>query len=190
MLFVTDKENLTAYTFFNDIPINTTNEFYNNTYKFVLYNVTQEGIFKVIFTAENFTESQVIEVKNPFIDIKHNIPETIEKGESFKIQIRTFNPQNEALNADSVDVDVYDPDNSKTTLFLDKQENIFEKIFYYNKAGNYIFKIHPRKVGYETKEFSTITAVLKTKGIHPIVWVWFVSLGIWLILFLIRRLKR
>lgn len=188
--------------YFNDVelfemPANTTNwtqnlvfekSIANGTYTLKLSNVTSEGVFKFKATEGNFTETQLIEVKQPFVDIKHNIPSTIDKGSSLNMQIMTFTPQGDILDADSIDIDIYDPQNVKTTIFMEKSGN-FTKVFNYQNVGNYQFKIHPRKDGFATKEFTVITSVTKTQGIHPVIYIWFGFLALFLILLIVKLIR-
>lgn len=188
--FTTDLIQPNITTFFDDSPINVTMVLINGTYLFTLENQTREGIFKIVMQAGNETISQVIEVKNPYIETSNDIPATANKRDIIEISIQTFNPQGDALNADSVDVDVYDPDNIKTTLFFEKQTNRFVKEFTFNKNGAYLFKIHARKVGYDTKETGAITNVLQSGGIPFIIWIWIGAAGLFIILFIWRRYRR
>lgn len=163
----------------------------NGTYILKLTNVKTAGIFKIVASQNNESYTQVIEVRNPFVDVKNDIPATIESGTKQTFTIQTFNPQGNTLDADSVDIDAIDPTNVKTNLILTKSINgTFTKDFTYPVAGNFVFKIHARKQGYETVEKTAITDVTKTFGVNPIIWIWTGIVLIWLIFFVIRRFRK
>lgn len=205
-VFETDLSDVTIKAYFNEVELFTsgsasnqsisryfyTKEKVNNTWRLKLYNVSQEGLFKFVVIHPNKTESQVIEVRKPFVDIRHNIETTLDRGASRTIEISTFNPQGEKISVDSIDMDVYGPDNRVVTINLlrSNETNTFTTLFNYDKVGSYQFRIHPRKDGYETKEFIVITNVLKTEGIHPIIWVWFGAIILWLTLFAVKLFRR
>lgn len=199
---LTDYTNPTIQAFFNDeelfeIEANETNEtiiftkdITNGTYIFKLKGLEEEGIFKVIVSEGNITEAVTIEIRDPFVDVKHNIPSTVLQDETLNMQIKAYTPQGDEIEADAIEIDVSDPDNKINTIFLDKSGNIFTTNFNYEKAGNYIFKIHARKDGFRTQEATVITSVIKETGIHPVVWIWTAAIVIWLLLFGIKILRR
>lgn len=158
----------------------------NNTHQLTIHGIKQEGTFKFVVSEGNLSEVELIEIRNPFVDINHNIPGAIDEGESFKIDIKTFNPQGEVLIADDIGVTVSTPDNEVKDIEFTKSENLFYATFNYKDDGNYIFKIKPSKSGFDTKEFTAITSVIETGGIHPIVWIWILAIVFWLILFGIK----
>lgn len=175
----------------NDTILEVSVDVINDTYVVVLDNVIEEGVFKIVVTEGNLSETVVIEVRKPFVDVEHNIINLIDKGGSETIQIRTFDPQGNELEADSVDIDVIAPTDITTNIVLDKKGgNIFEVVFNYEEAGNYLYKIHARKDGFEIQEVTAITNVIKSQGIHPIIWVWGIFIVVWLTLFGIRRIRR
>lgn len=199
---LTNFTNPTITAYFNDAelferPSNESNqnvifstEIINSSYVYKISNVTQEGLFKIIAKEGNKTETQVIEVKRPYVDIKHDIESVIEEGTLDKINIKTFTPQGEPIESD-INIYVINPDNSQTIITPTKlTSNEYEFTFTYAKAGNYQFKIAPSKTGYDTKEFTIITSVTKSAGVHPIIYIWFGAVAIWLILFVIRRFRK
>lgn len=161
----------------------------NETYFIRINNLSSSGVIKFTLTEGNKTETQTVEVRKAFVDIKTNIPNLADEGVSLKIEIKTFTPQGDVLEADSVDVDVIDPSNTKTSLSFTKSVNVFSYTFNYADAGNYQFKIYPRKDGFDTKEFTVITSVAKKEGVHPIIYVFGFIFAIWLILFIIKRVR-
>jgi len=185
----TDLVDPNISVYFNNNLLNASVIILNNTYK-ITQELSSEGLLTVYLASGNESFSEVIEVRKPFVDIKQTIPTMLNKGESAKLEVRTYNPQGDPLQADSVDIDVYDPSNIKTTIFLDKEDYVFTKNFIYSKEGNYIFKINARKSGYNTVQQTVITSVLKTEGIHPIIFIWLGIIGIWIILFIIKRFKK
>lgn len=167
-----------------------TKGFENGSYNIVLKNIQGTGLIKIKVYEENNTETKTIEVRQAFVDIKDNFPNLVDRSKMWTLEIETQNPQGDALEADSVDVDVYDPLNVKTTIFMEKAGNKFTKQFTYETAGNYVFKIHAKKEGYVTKEVTRITSVTKSEGIHPIVYVWIAGVILWLLLFGIKMFRR
>jgi len=167
-----------------------TKSFSNGTYNVRFENIYSEGLIKIKVSEGNNSETKSVEVRQAFVDISDNVPNLVDRSKIWTIEIDTKNPQGDALEADSVDVDVYDPLNVKTTIFLEKAGSKFTKQFSYVTAGNYQFKIHARKEGYVTKEVTRITSVTKSEGIHPIVYIWVAATAIWLLLFGIKMLRR
>lgn len=163
----------------------------NGTNVVQIDNVKQAGIFKLVVQSGSTTESQQIEVRQPFVDVKHDIPTTLVKGDSAKLSIQTYTPQGEIMDADSVDVDMYLPDGSKQSLLFDKQTNSsFTKQVTYVNAGEYIFKIHAHKLGYTTNEVSTITNVILKSGPNPILYIWFGAALLFIGLVIFRRFRK
>lgn len=152
-------------------------------------NVSEEGVFKIVLTAENSSDIQTVEVKKPFVAVKHDIPASLDKGESVQIKILTFNPHNESLKADSVTLKITKPDDSVDTVILDRGNDGLEYtgVYNYAKAGNYVTRIYANKAGYDTVEQTMITAVLKEEGIHPVIGIWVGMIALILILLLGRR---
>lgn len=142
------------------------------------------------YTYNCTSETRTVEVRQAYVDIEENIPNLVDKSKLWTIEIDTKNPQGDDLEADSVDIEVTDPLNAKTIIYLDKSGNKFTKQFNYENAGNYIFKIHAKKEGYVTKEVTRITSVAKPEGIHPIVYLWIGAAIIWLLLFGIKMIRR
>lgn len=168
-----------------------TQDIVNGTYVLTISNVTQIGIFKFIATEGNISEIQTIEVRRPFVDIKHDIISVIEKGLSDKISIKTYNPQGDLIEIDSLEVTVINPTNQHSQIVTQKiNVNEYEFNFNYAEAGNYIFKIRGIKQGYDVREFTAITSVTKSAGIHPIIFVWSGAILLFLILLIIRAVKR
>lgn len=165
-------------------------EYINGTYILRLSNVNTEGTFKFVVSEGNLTETQVIEVRNPYVDISNNIKNIVDNGAIEKIEIRTLTPQNKELDADSVEILVIHPDRTEETLNLDKSGSLFSTNFNYQKNGNYQFKIRARKQGFDTVEVTAITNVVKTSGIHPVLFVWIFAFGLWVILILIKFARR
>ncbi len=73
----------------------------NGTYILKL-TTDKTGVFKFVADEGNKTETQIIEVRKPFIDIKHNVPNIVNEGESLNLQIKTYTPQGAEVPADSV----------------------------------------------------------------------------------------
>lgn len=196
--FTTNLSEPQISLYFNEVLLSQTNQsitytdaIINGSYVLTVSNITQDGLLKVIASKENVSEIQVIEVKKPFVDIKHDVLATTEKGTTDKIAIKTYNPQGEAIEADAVDIISIDPANKETPITATKANaNEWELTFNYKDAGNYIFKIKPRKAGYDIREFTAITSVTKSAGIHPIIFVWAGAAILFLILFVIKRLRR
>lgn len=163
-----------------------TKDLINGTYVLKVMGIKEEGIFKFVVSEGNTTEIQVIEVRGPYVDITYNIPGVVDEDEIVDLEIETFTPQGEELDADSVDVEIIDPDNKAETISFDKSGNKFTKRFNYKENGNYQFKVKARKDGFETIEVTAITTVVKTGGIHPVVWVWIGAAIFWFILFGIK----
>lgn len=162
----------------------------NGTYALRLENVTQVGYFKFVVSEGNKTESQVIEVRNPFIDMKNNLKSIVYQGESYDLQILTYNPQGEKMEADSLDVDLTTPDSSVQNLAFTKNGTNWNHKYTYTQNGNYIYKIRPSKLGYDTKEFTIIVSSTKTGGIPPIIWVVMIASMFFIILFVIKLVRR
>lgn len=200
---LTNYTNPLIQVYFNDKEIyqltgNQTNEtisftrnLVNGTYDFKLENIISEGILRIVVSENNVTEVQTIEVKQPYVAITSDIPTLLDKGIKITINIKTLNPQGEPISADSVDAVVTKPDNTQQTLILtpNSDNTIFSKEYDYSAAGNYVFKIHPRKLGYATVEETALTSVLKAAGIPIIVWIWTGALIIIIILFGIKQVR-
>lgn len=188
--------------FFNDVQIfeisaNETNDtisfeknLINNTHKLTVSGITGEGVLKLVVTESNFqtegqplTEVETIEVRDPFVDVTHNLLNVADKGSTVKIEVRTRTPQGDSLEADSVLVEVTDPNSNVQFIDLDKSGDTFTKNFNYEEAGNYIFKINAKRTGFDTREVTAITSVIKTSGVHPIVWIWIAAIVVWVALF-------
>ena len=161
----------------------------NGVYSIKLENINSEGLLKIKVIEGNYSEIKTVEIRKPYVAIKNNIPNLVDKGKQWTIEITTFNPQDDTLEADSVDIDIIDPTNSKSTIFLDKAGNKFTKVFYYDKSGNYQFKIHARKDGYVTKEVTVITSVAKNEGIHPVIYLFLAATILWGLLFIIKQIR-
>lgn len=161
----------------------------NGTYALRLENATT-GYFKFTIIEGNKTESQVIEVRNPFVDMKNDFENTVKQGVKYDLEILTYTPQGEVLEADTLEVDLTTPDSSVQSLTFKKEGNKFTLPYTYAQNGNYIYKIRPTKLGYETKEFTIIVSSTKTGGIHPIVWVVMITSIIFIILFVIKLIRR
>jgi len=179
---------LTNYTRNQSIIL--TKSISNGTNYIGLKNINSAGLIKIKLTEGNYSEIKSIEVRKGYVDIKDNIPSLVDKGKVWTISVSTYNPQGDILEADSVDIDVYDPSNNKETLYLEKSGNNFTKTFNYDTAGNYELKIHAKKEGYETKEITRITSATNEGGIHPIVYVWIAAAGLFVLMFLVRLLIR
>lgn len=162
----------------------------NGTYNVKFVNIQTEGLLKIKVIEGEHTEVKSIEVRQGYVDISENIPNLVDKSKLWTIEIDTRNPQGDDLEADSVDIDVIDPQNVKTNFILTKSGNTFTKQFSYTEAGNYIFKIHAKKEGYTTKEVTRVTSVAKPEGIHPIVFFWVGAAVLWLLLFGIKMARR
>jgi len=162
----------------------------NGTYALRLENVTDTGYFKFTVNEGNKTESQTIEVRNPFVDMKNDFELTVKQGVLYDLEIKTYNPQGEVLEADSLEVDLTTPDSSVQSLTFTKSNSTFTLPYTYSQNGNYIYKIRPMKLGYDTKEFTVIVSSTKTGGIHPIIYVVAVAVGIFLLLFGIKLFRR
>lgn len=202
--FKSDLTNPTITAFYNDVQlfeiidnessqdIIFTQGVVNGTYILTISNVTQTGLFKFAATEGNISEIEVIEVRKPFVDLKNDIPNLVDEGTSSKITLKTYTPQGDPLISDAIDVIVYDPGNKEITLTAVKTTaNEYEiSNFNYADAGNYQFKIRPRKEGFDTREFSAITSVIKSAGIPLIVWIIVGAVVIWIILFIVRRIRR
>lgn len=196
--FTTNLTDATIQIYFNNVKltenVNNTEldiDIINGSYVAIYRpNITQEGVFKIVALSGNTSEVAVIEVKTPFVDSKNDIINVLDKTGTQKLSVTTFNPQGENLEADSVTIEVIAPDNSKQTLILDKSGNTFTKDFKYTQAGNYVFHIQAKKMGYNTIEKTAITNVLKEAGIHPILWVWAIALVLFIIFFIIARVRK
>jgi hypothetical protein len=167
----------------------------NGTYTLKLTNVTEEGIFKIVVSEGNKTpEVQVIEVKKPYVKVIADIPQSVERNTRSTLEVKTYNPQGEKLSADSVDIVVSTPDSVERTIDLVKvnetDSNTFRIEYDYLNYGAYNFKIHARLPGYETLEEHKLTTVLKTEGIHPIIWVWTIAIILYVILFLLNLIGK
>lgn len=183
--------------YFNDIQIfeedNETifyTQTYDGNYEITIENINTHGLLKIKAIEENNTEIKTLEVRQAYVDIKENIPNLVDKGKLYTIEVDTFNPQGDTLDADSVDIEITDPLNNKETIFLEKSGNKFTKQFNYKNNGNYILKINAREDGYVTKQVTRITSVAKPEGIHPIVYVYLSAAIIWFLLFGIKMLRR
>lgn len=191
--------NPTVTTLFNNIAleeyiggnetIKYTKSYINGTYTVRVEGINNTGILTIALNEGNLSESESVEVKNPYVRFEDNIPTIVDVGSQTQLKITTLTPQGSALEADEVSLDVYDPSNQMTTLVLDKSGNVFTKNFNYATQGNYIFKVHARKQGFETQERTIITNVTKTEGVHPIVWVWVGFIILYIILVIIKKVR-
>jgi hypothetical protein len=158
----------------------------NGVYTITVKYIASAGTLKITAIENGYSEVQNIEVRQAYVDIKDNIPNLVDKSKIWDMEIDTYNPQGDILEADSIDIDVYDPLNNKNTIFLDKSGNKFTTKFTYTNDGNYQFKIHARKEGYITREVTRITSVTRSEGVNPIVYIWVGAAVLWALLFLIK----
>lgn len=180
----------------NEYDINDTNQsisftrnIVNGTYDLYVEGINDEGTLKIVVSEGNITETKVIDVQQPYVAITHNIPNTAEEGDSIKISVLTTTPQGEFTDADSVVIDLTYPDSSLDTLTLTKSGETYEYNFNYENVGTYQFKIKAMKEGFKTKEFSAVTTVISTGGIHPVVWIIIFAAIIWAIFFGIKFVR-
>lgn len=162
--------------------ISFTKNLVNDTYDFYIEGIKEEGALKIVVSEGNVTETKIIDVQQPYIDIIHDIPNTAVEGDSIKINVTTLTPQGDPIESDSVVMDVIYPDNSIKTLTLTKSGINAERNFNYENKGTYQFKIRAIKDGYKTKEYSAVTSVISAGGIHPVVWIWIGAFILFIIL--------
>lgn len=159
----------------------------NYTKQDQVYIITTEleeiGLLKVYLNDELI---ETIEVKKPYVTALNNFPTIVDKGTTYTIEIEPINPQGEVLDSDSMDITIIFPDNKQSKMVLEEDGNIFKGTIQYTDSGNYIFKIKPRKIGYDTKETTAITSVLKTKSVHPVFYIWAGLIGLWVLLFITK----
>lgn len=158
----------------------------NGTYDFYIEGIDKEGILKIVVFEGNITDTKIIKIEKPFIEISHNIPNTGDEGDSIKITAFTKTPQGEILDVDYVEIDIYYPDNSMDTIRLTKSGDGYIYNFNYQDKGTYQFKIRAIKEGFKTKEYSAVTTIISTGGIHPVIWLFIFAIILWLIFFGIK----
>jgi len=198
VIFSSNISNPSIEVFFNEQQlyklINQTEGDYNlgvngNNY-IITYDTAEKGLFKIVVAESNISDVITIEIKNPYITVKHDIPSSVEQGDDVTITIQPVNPQGEPEDADSVDIDVTGPDNKKQTIFMNKVDDVFKANYEYGLPGNYIFKIHARKLGFDTKEGTAITAALKRGRIHPILFLWIGVPLLFILLLIIKKVRK
>jgi hypothetical protein len=161
----------------------------NGTYILKLTNVAETGVFKFVVSEGNHTETALIEVRKPYVAMKNNIEPSVDEGAILNMQVTTFNPQGNNISADRVEITMITPDNKQKELTLVKSGNLFTTTINYNQIGNYQFKIRPVLEGYTTEEFTAITSVVKQSAINPIIWIWLGAAGLFILLFIIKRIR-
>lgn len=188
----TDMPSPLIETYFNDMLISSNITTVNGTRAILFPTVTSTGLIKVVLTQGNETIIQVIDVKNPYIKINYDFPTLpLDKDTSMLLNITTLNPQGEELNVTSVEVNLVDPTAATTKIVFNKLDiNHFNKLFKFDKPGEYIFHIRPIKAGYETQETTVIVQVLKAVGIPLIVWIWFILVIIFIALLVLKLVHR
>ena len=131
----------------------------NSTYFIRVSNLSSTGVIKFTVSEGSTTETQTVTVQRAFVDMKNNFPNSTKEGETYKLIITTYDPQGNALEADSVDVNLTNPLNQIINLSFEKSNNTFTLDYSYISPGIYFFKVYPRKAGYDTKEFIINTTV-------------------------------
>lgn len=126
-------------------------------------SVATPGILKIIISGGEKPETITIDVRKPYIKVVYDIPPQVEEGESAELIIETQTPQGTPLDVDSVEIVYSDPTNVFHTIEMRRiGVGEYATLINYKQRGNYIFKIYPHLLGFETKETTAITAVLAT----------------------------
>lgn len=165
----------------------------NGSYTLKLTNLSQEGTLKFEVKEGLKTEAEVVEVRAPFVKAVHDIPESVNRDTRVDVTVTTYNPQGESISADQVKLIISAPNSVDRTVLMEKQgnsSNVFTASIVYDEYGLYTFKIQPSYFGYKIGEFEALTNVIKTEGIHPIVWVWTGAAGLFILLLLIKFLGK
>lgn len=186
---ITDLSSPSYQVYFNNNPVSVEPTISEGMYTFTLNDITTEGIARIVLSTENETVTKLIQVRKPYISMKTNLQASYDKGTEVTIEAQTYNPQQDILLVDAIDVDVAYPDSSHETLFMkNTNETTFSLDFKFKNQGGYVFKFYPRLGNYNTKEHTVIVQVTSKAFMNPIYYIWLGGIIIWIILFLIRFL--
>jgi len=177
-------------TFFNELPYPSTVILVDGQYSVIFNDLNQEGIAKVALQKETETNIILVEVKKPFVKVTHDFPMlSIEKGTTSTLKVQTYTPQGSILDAEDIEVVLYNPDNSVEIIPFNKDGNTFSKSFTFKEAGGYIFKMYGKHPGFNTQEYTAIVNVTQPEGVPYIITIWFVLAGLFILLFIVARLR-
>lgn len=182
--------NLTVFATLNSIEVQPDVTLSNNTYLIAFYNLTEPGLLKISITDEIETKVIPIQVSRPIIRIENDIPLESEKGKK-TLTIFTKDNKGHLVDMDSLIVRVTDPSNNKQTITPVKNTmGTYTFEVEYKESGNYIFNIIPIKQGYDSLEYTAITAILKFAKFPMILWVLIGGISLWLFLFIIQAWRK
>ena len=160
----------------------------DNSQIIVKYVAKRAGILKVLVKEGDTSDIATVEVRKPYVDSKDNIPIiSMDKGSNINIQLTTYDPEGNSLEADSVDMDFVDPDTERETVFMTKSGGTFTADYTFTKAGIYNVKIYARKNGFDTMERTVIVNITTTGGLPPVLYIVGGGIGLLISLVLLKR---
>ena len=167
------------------------------------YNLTQVDSNTVLFDWQNPREGILkiyaqgsstlrFEFKQPYVVVKHNIPTNGDVNQEIDIVVNTFDPQGKVLNSTKVSVLYTTPisDNEQTLELIKENGNTFTGKFQFVEPGNYFFTVVAESPEYTVKREKTLTTVLSTSGAPMVLIVNGIVLGIWLIFYIRKKIKK
>jgi len=179
---------VSAY-FDNQIYNATISQTGNGSYSVLYDGLKQPGLAKVVVTKGTESEVLVIEVKKPFVKCITDFPISLSKGETKTLTIKTYTPQGDSLDAENIEVVLYDPNNDNSNIAFSKMGNTFTTDYKFEKAGAFIFKIYGKQPSFDTEEYTAIIDVTQPEGVPYIIYIWMGMIGMIILLFIVARLK-